>query len=89
MKDLLIFTHGMEIGGVERALLGLLNSLDTTRCQTDLFLMRHYGALLHSKEHQSFARKKTICFFRNSACYYYKARAVWSGLGKVVRKSML
>ena len=46
MKDLLIFTHGMAIGGVERALLGLLNSLATTRCQTDLFLMRHYGALL-------------------------------------------
>ena len=46
MKRILIFTHAMEIGGAERALLGLLESLDYTKCSVDLFLMRHSGELM-------------------------------------------
>lgn len=33
----------MELGGAERALLGLLNALDTTRVDVDLFLNQHTG----------------------------------------------
>ena len=36
----------MEIGGAERALLGLLESIDTTKYQVDLFLLRHEGELM-------------------------------------------
>ena len=36
----------MEIGGVERALVGLLNALDTEKYRVDLFLLRHGGALM-------------------------------------------
>lgn len=36
----------MEIGGAERALLGLLETIDTTKYQVDLFLMRHEGELM-------------------------------------------
>jgi len=46
MKRILIFSHAMELGGVERSLLGLLHSLDYSRCQVDLFLMRHQGELM-------------------------------------------
>lgn len=46
MKKILIFSHAMEIGGAERALLGLLESIDTTKYQVDLFLMRHEGGLM-------------------------------------------
>lgn len=46
MKKVLIFSQAMEIGGVERALLGLLESIDTTKWDTDLFLMRHQGELM-------------------------------------------
>lgn len=46
MKKLLIVSHAMEIGGAERALLGLLENIDTTRYQVDLFLLRHEGELL-------------------------------------------
>lgn len=46
MKKILIFSHAMEIGGAERALLGLLETIDTTKYQVDLFLMRHEGELL-------------------------------------------
>ena len=38
--------HSMEIGGAEKALLGLLENIDTENYQTDLFLLRHQGALL-------------------------------------------
>lgn len=46
MKKILIFSHAMEIGGAERALIGLLETIDTTKYHVDLFLMRHEGELL-------------------------------------------
>lgn len=46
MKKILIFSHALEIGGAERALLGLLEAIDTTKYEVDLFLMRHSGELM-------------------------------------------
>ncbi len=46
MKKILIVSHAMELGGAERALLGLLEALDTERCRVDLFLLRHSGELM-------------------------------------------
>ena len=46
MKHILIFSHALELGGAERALIGLLHALDYKRVQVDLFLMRHEGALM-------------------------------------------
>lgn len=46
MKKILIISHAMEIGGAERALIGLLNSVDYTNYEVDLFLCRHEGELL-------------------------------------------
>ena len=43
---ILIFSQAMELGGVERSLLGLLDSLDYDRYDVDLFLMRHSGELM-------------------------------------------
>lgn len=45
-KKIFIFSHAMEIGGAERALLGLLNSVDYSKYDVDLFLLRHSGELL-------------------------------------------
>lgn len=36
----------MEFGGAERALLGLLNALDTSKVDVDLFLNQHTGAFM-------------------------------------------
>lgn len=44
-KKILIVSHAMEIGGAERALLGLLENIDTEAYQVDLFLLRHEGEL--------------------------------------------
>lgn len=46
MKKILIFSHAMEIGGAEKSLLGLLETIDTTKYSVDLFLMRHTGELM-------------------------------------------
>lgn len=46
MKHILIFSHALELGGAERALIGLLHALDHSRVQVDLFLMRHEGVLM-------------------------------------------
>lgn len=45
-KKVFIFSHAMEIGGAERALLGLLTSFDYSKYDVDLFLMQHSGELL-------------------------------------------
>ena len=37
LKRIIIFSQAMEIGGAEKALLGLLNSFDYTNYQVDLF----------------------------------------------------
>lgn len=44
--SILIFSQAMELGGVERSLLGLLDSIDYDRYDVDLFLMRHTGELM-------------------------------------------
>lgn len=46
MKHILIFSHALELGGAERALIGLLHALDYNRVEVDLFLMRHSGEMM-------------------------------------------
>ena len=46
MKNILIVSHAMELGGAERALLGLLENFDYSNYQVDLFLLRHEGELM-------------------------------------------
>lgn len=46
MKTIFITAHSLEIGGAERALLGLLENIDYSRYQVDLFLLRHTGELM-------------------------------------------
>ena len=45
-KRVLVVSHALELGGAERALLGLLNAFDPDRYEVDLFLLRHSGDLL-------------------------------------------
>ena len=45
-RKIFVFSQAMELGGVERSLLGLLNSIDYDRYDVDLFLMRHSGELM-------------------------------------------
>lgn len=42
---LIIFPGSMDLGGIERSLIGLLDSIDYRRYETDLFLYSHHGPL--------------------------------------------
>lgn len=46
-KHIFISTYYMEIGGVERSLIGLLNSIDYDYYEVDLFLHRHSGEFMN------------------------------------------
>lgn len=46
MKKILIISHAMELGGAERALIGLLEAFDKEQYDIELFLFRHEGELL-------------------------------------------
>ena len=45
-KKIFIFNYFMYIGGAERALLGLLNAIDYTKYDVDLFLAMHVGEFM-------------------------------------------
>lgn len=45
-KRIFIAIQYLEIGGAERALIGLLNSLDYTKYEIDLFVYRHSGEFM-------------------------------------------
>lgn len=45
-KKILVIGPGMEVGGVERSLIGLLNSLNYDKYDVDLFLLSHTGEFM-------------------------------------------
>lgn len=45
-KKIIIVSHAMFLGGVEKSLLGLLEAFDYTQYDVDLFLLRYEGELL-------------------------------------------
>lgn len=47
-KRIFISIYYLHIGGVERSLLGLLNTIDTTNYDVDLFIFSHEGELMKS-----------------------------------------
>lgn len=63
MKRIIIVSHAMEIGGAERALLGLLNSFDYSKYEVNLFLARQEGELL------KFIPKEVVILPMNQARY--------------------
>lgn len=46
-KKLLLSTHTLNIGGVERSFIGLLEAIDYTKYDVDVFVYKHGGDLFH------------------------------------------
>ena len=67
MKKIIIVPHSLEIGGAEKALLGLLENLDYKDVEVDLFLFRHQGELFEYIP-------KHICLLPQSE--YYSCMAI-------------
>ena len=45
-KNFLIISASLEVGGVERSLIGLLDIIDYSRFDVDLMLYRHHGPFM-------------------------------------------
>lgn len=67
-KILVVFTGAMELGGIERSLLGLLDTIDYEKYEVDLFLYSHRGPLfsLINKNVNLLPEKKELSYLRDS-----------------------
>ena len=45
-KNILIYTYNLDIGGIERSLIALLNSIDYEKYNVDLYMFKHEGAFM-------------------------------------------
>ena len=84
-RILIVFTGSMELGGIERSLLGVLDCFDYDRFDVDLFLYGHHGPLfsqINSKVNL-LPEVKELAYLRESfyaklknGCYYSAALRV-------------
>lgn len=79
---LVIFTGSMELGGIERSLLGLLSAFDYEKYDVDLFLYGHHGPLFSMIDQRVniLPEIKELAYLRESfgtkiknGCYYSAA----------------
>lgn len=80
-KDILVvFTGPMELGGIERSLLGLLDSIDYNEYNVDLFLYAHHGPLMYliNENVNVLPEEKELAYLRESFSTKLKNRAYYS-----------
>ncbi len=80
-KDILVvFTGSMELGGIERSLLGLLDSIDYNEYNVDLFLYSHHGPLMYliNENVNVLPEEKELAYLRESFGTKLKNRAYYS-----------
>ena len=67
-RILVVMPGAMELGGVERSLIGLLDSIDTGKYSVDLFLYGHHGPLfpLISEKVNLLPEVKELAYLRES-----------------------
>jgi len=85
---MLIASFDMEIGGVERSLLSMLNNFDYKRNQVDLMLYSHNGDLMNLLPHQAnlLAEIKAYRTFRMSIREVLKSGKLQIGLTRLAAK---
>ena len=71
MKKLIFFTKHMEIGGLEKSLLNLLNRLDFSECEVELVLEERHGPLLEQLD-----PRIKISEYRLSECKFVPLRKI-------------
>lgn len=88
MKKVLVASFDMEIGGVERSLISLLNNFDYNKHQVDLMLYSHTGELMTQLPNQInvLAEIKAYRTFRMSIKQVFKAKQFHIGIGRLIAK---
>ncbi len=87
MKSILIvFTGSMELGGIEKSLLGLLDEIDYSRYEVDLFLYGHHGPLFQyiNKNVNLLPEITDLAYLRDSILAKFKHRAYYSCYRRIV-----
>ena len=89
MQNVLIVSHTMEIGGAEKALLGLLGVFDYTKYNVDLFLYHHEGELMQfiPKEVNLLPEKKSYASLAKPISQVVKNGAFGTLLGRYKGKN--
>lgn len=89
MQNVLIVSHTMEIGGAEKALLGLLGVFDYTKYNVDLFLYHHEGELMQfiPKEVNLLPEKKSYASLAKPISQVIKNGAFGTLLGRYKGKN--
>ena len=79
---LVIFTGAMELGGIERSLLGLLDAFDYNKYNVDLFLYGHHGPLMSliNENVNILPEVKELAYLRESFKVKLKNKCLYSAV---------
>ncbi|MPQ42277.1 glycosyltransferase [Clostridium tarantellae] len=88
MKKVLISSFDMEVGGVERSLISMLDNLDYEKNNVDLMLYRHTGDFfkLLPKKHTLLKEVKEYATFRKSISEVFKEKKISLGICRLLAK---
>jgi glycosyltransferase involved in cell wall biosynthesis len=88
MKEVLIASFDMEIGGVERSLISMLNNFDYESNKVDLMLYSHTGDLMHLLPKQATLLEESSAFktFRMPVSQMLKSGKLSLGLTRLLAK---
>ena len=79
----------MELGGIEKSLINLLNTIDYSSYNVDLFLYAHHGSLINEINHNVnlLPEVKELAYLRESLmtklknhCFYSAFKRVYDGI---------
>ena len=89
VQNVLIISHTMEIGGAEKALLGLLGNFDYTKYNVDLFLYHHEGELMQfiPKEVNLLPEKKSYASLAKPVSQVIRNKAFGTLIGRFKGKN--
>jgi glycosyltransferase involved in cell wall biosynthesis len=88
MKKLLIASFDMEVGGVERSLISMLESFDYNTFNVDLMLYRHHGDFMNliSKKVSILKEVPQYSTFRKSISDVFKDGQYFLGISRIISK---
>ena len=88
MKNILISSFDMEIGGVERSLISMLNNFDYENYNVDLMLYSHTGDFMELLPDKPNLLKEDKAYktFRMSIKDVFKNRKIGIGLARIIAK---
>ncbi len=88
MKKVLIASYDMEVGGVERSLISMLNHFDYTNFNVDLMLYSHTGDFMHllPKQANVLAEIQDYRTFRMSIKQIFQSGKFAIGISRIMAK---